>query len=96
AFFKDLAGLIKGHDVRIVVDGYADTDPINTRQYPSNFELGAARAAAVVHALVEKGIKSGVFKIGSTAQYRFDAQKTTEWKHLQRHVTIAVFFRSNV
>lgn len=94
-FLKDLAGLVKGHDVRIVVDGYADTDPINTDTYPSNFELGAARAAAVVRALVRYGVKPQVCKIGSTAQYRFDAKKQTEWKNLQRHVTIAVFFRPN-
>ncbi len=91
-FLKNLAKLVRDKDVRIVVDGYADTDPINTPGYPSNFELGAARAAAVVHALVSHGIKPQVCKIGSTGQYRFDAKKQTEWKNLQRHVTIAVFF----
>lgn len=91
-FLKNLADLVRDKDVRIVVDGYADTDPINTPAYPSNFELGAARAAAVVHALVSHGIKPRVCKIGSTGQYRFDAKKQTEWKNLQRHVTIAVFF----
>jgi len=91
-FLKNLAALVRDKDVRIVIDGYADTDPINTPRFPSNFELGAARAAAVVHALVGHGIKPEVCKIGSTGQYRFDAKKQTEWKNLQRHVTIAVFF----
>ncbi|MEE4362643.1 MAG: OmpA family protein [Desulfotignum sp.] len=95
-FLKNLAGLVKDHDVRIVVDGYADTDPIDTAAYPSNFELGAARAAAVVRALAGYGIKPQVCKIGSTGQYRFDAKKQTEWKNLQRHATIAVFFNSGV
>ncbi len=91
-FLKNLADLVRDKDVRIVVDGYADTDPIDTPSYPSNFELGAARAAAVVHALVSHGIKPQVCKIGSTGQYRFEAKKKAEWKNLQRHVTIAVFF----
>jgi flagellar motor protein MotB len=95
-FLKNLAGLVKGYDVRIVVDGYADTDPIDTAAYPSNFELGAARAAAVVRALAGYGIRPQVCKIGSTGQYRFDAKKQTEWKNLQRHATIAVFFNPGI
>ena len=95
-FLKNLADLVKDHAVRIVVDGYADTDPINTAAYPSNFELGAARAAAVVRVLAGYGVKPQVCKIGSTGQYRFDAGKQTEWKNLQRHATIAVFFNLGV
>lgn len=90
-FLKKLAVLVKGYDARIIINGYADTDPIHTRKYPSNFELGAARAASVVHFLVKSGIKPSVFKIGSTGEYRFASRKTSEWKNLQRHVDINVF-----
>ncbi|MDA3791499.1 MAG: OmpA family protein [Desulfobacula sp.] len=95
-FIKKLATLIKGYDVRIVINGYADTDPIRTKQYPSNFELGAARASSVAHALIQYGIKPSVFKIGSTGEYRFDSHKASEWKNLQRHVNISIFFISKV
>lgn len=91
-FIRKIATLVKGYDVRIVIDGYADTDPINTKEYASNFELGAARAAAIVHALVKNGIKPSVFKIGSTGEYRLDSHRVSEWKNLQRHVNIAIFF----
>ena len=91
-FIRKIATLVKGYDVRIVIDGYADTDPINTKEYSSNFELGAARAAAIVHALVKNGIKPSVFKIGSTGEYRLDSHRVSEWKNLQRHVNIAIFF----
>jgi chemotaxis protein MotB len=91
-FLKKLAHLIKGYDVRVLIDGYADQDPIHTPRYPSNFELGAARATAVVHALVKYGIKPSVFKISSTGEYRFDAQKARQWKDLKRHVNIMVLF----
>lgn len=38
------------------VDGHTDNDPIRTALYPSNWELSAARAIAVVKYLVEKGV----------------------------------------
>ncbi|MCP4720625.1 MAG: OmpA family protein [Desulfobacteraceae bacterium] len=93
-FLKKLAALVKGYDVRILVDGFADQDPIHTKQYRSNFELGAARATSVVQALIKYGIKPSVFKISSTGEYRFDSHKAKEWKNLQRHVNIIVVFIS--
>jgi len=38
------------------VDGHTDQSPINTTQFPSNWELSTARAIAVVKALVKAGI----------------------------------------
>lgn len=38
---------------RIVVEGHTDSTPINTAQFPSNWELSTARATAVVHHLIE-------------------------------------------
>lgn len=38
------------------VDGHTDERPINTPQFPSNWELSAARAISVVKALVRAGI----------------------------------------
>jgi len=38
------------------VDGHTDNKPINTRQFPSNWELSAARAIAVVKFLNSQGI----------------------------------------
>ncbi|MDA3787997.1 MAG: OmpA family protein [Desulfobacula sp.] len=96
SFLKNLAALVKGYEVRIIIDGYADTDPIRTKRYSSNFELGASRAAAIVQSLVKYGVKPSVFKIGSTGEYRFDSHKASQWKNLQRHVNIAVLFISKV
>lgn len=93
SFLKKLAQLVHDMDVRIIIDGYADTDPIHTDKYPSNLELGAARAAAVARFLEKQGVKPGVFKIGSTGEHRFDARKAFEWKSLQRHVNIRIFLR---
>ena len=41
------------------VEGHTDNQPINTRYYPSNWELSAARAASVVHRFARAGIAPG-------------------------------------
>lgn len=43
-------------DYTISVEGYTDDSPIRTAQFPSNWELSTARAAAVVRYLAEKGV----------------------------------------
>lgn len=40
----------------ISIEGYTDDSPIKTSQFPSNWELSTARAAAVVRSLVELGV----------------------------------------
>lgn len=43
-------------DYTISVEGYTDDSPIKTAQFPSNWELSTARAAAVVRSLIDLGI----------------------------------------
>jgi chemotaxis protein MotB len=38
------------------VDGHTDVNPIATAQFPSNWELSASRAIAVVRYLMDKGV----------------------------------------
>jgi chemotaxis protein MotB len=46
-----------GYDgYRIVVEGHTDDTPISSQQFASNWELSMARAAAVVHFLLNQGI----------------------------------------
>ena len=90
-FLRNMASVIKDLDAQIIVDGYADINPIHTKQYPSNFELGATRAANVVHSLVRYGVRPSVFKIASTGKYRFLPLRMSENKTLERYVNITVF-----
>jgi len=46
--------LASGNAIR--VEGHTDDRPINTLQFPSNWELSAARAASVVHFLTRLGL----------------------------------------
>jgi len=40
------------------VDGHTDTRPISTPQFPSNWELSAARAISVVQYLISRGLRA--------------------------------------
>lgn len=55
--FSSLAGIFKGFDNPIQVEGFTDDIPIRSNQYPSNWELSAARAAATVQLLAEGGVR---------------------------------------
>ena len=43
-------------DLKLVVIGHADKQPINSSRFPSNWELSAHRAAAVVRGLIDRGV----------------------------------------
>jgi flagellar motor protein MotB len=94
SFFTRFANLLKAYEVQILVEGYADIDPIHNKKYPSNFELGAIRAANVVHELVKNGLKPSIFKINSPGKYRFTANGEPTQKALERRAEVTVVFVS--
>jgi len=47
----------------VEVEGHTDDDPINTPQFPSNWELSAARAAAVVRVLETRNVHPFQLKV---------------------------------
>lgn len=54
-------------DYKIDVEGHTDSSPIKSLQYPSNWELSAARAAGVVKFFLESGISSQKLKASGFA-----------------------------
>lgn len=49
------------------VEGHADSMPIRTEQFPSNWELSAARASNVVRYFIEEGMPAGRLKASGYA-----------------------------
>ncbi|MBU1196066.1 MAG: OmpA family protein [Proteobacteria bacterium] len=91
-FFERLATFLKPYDVKVLVNGYADEVPIKNKQYPSNFELGATRAANIVHQMVNHGLKPSIFKVESTGKHRFAAKGMSNQKSLERRAEVTVIF----
>ena len=50
-----LCPILREMDCRIRVEGNTDEVPINTEQFPSNWELSVARAVSVVKYCISKG-----------------------------------------
>ena len=58
----DVAGTLVSREFaayHITIEGHTDDTPISTAQFPSNWELSAARAAAVVRFLLDLGVPAG-------------------------------------
>ena len=65
--------LLKPYPVQVKVEGFADshTDdlPIQSSQFPSNWELAARRATCVTHELIDNGMPPSVFTVVSYGEY---------------------------
>ena len=70
AYLNKLARILKQRDVMIIVEGHTDSDPINTIQFPSNWQLSAVRAAAVCKIFNDAGIPGSRLKAVGFGQSR--------------------------
>lgn len=52
-----LGEVLRAFPVNVKVEGHTDNVPISSGNFPSNWELSAARAASVVHLLIASGVK---------------------------------------
>lgn len=53
---EEISGVLSGYENPVHVEGFTDDLPIQSGIFPSNWELSAARSAAVVRLLVENGL----------------------------------------
>lgn len=75
----------------IHVEGHTDDVPITTYQFPSNWELSAARAASVVHELMRNGVEPRRMAAVAYSQYQPSADnKTDEGRSRNRRVSLIV------
>ncbi len=77
------------------VEGHTDNVPIATRQFPSNWELSADRAAWVVRLLAENGLAPARLSMLGYAEYRPRASNAeVQGRQANRRVGIIVEFPS--
>ncbi|QGU33478.1 flagellar motor protein MotD [Thermochromatium tepidum] len=86
-----VAQLLRGHDVRIHVEGHTDNLPINNTIYPSNWELSSGRAATVVNLFAQNGVDpERMVAIGYGQFHPIDSNATEAGRARNRRVAVIV------
>jgi chemotaxis protein MotB len=79
----------EGYEVRVL--GHTDNTPIHNTQFPSNWELSAARAVDVAKFLIENGVGPERVSIQGYSEYRpVYANTTPENRQANRRVEISL------
>jgi chemotaxis protein MotB len=75
----------------VVVEGYTDSQPIGSSQYPSNWELSGARASSVVRQFVGDGVNQARLSVsGYAAQHPIASNSTASGRSHNRRVEIVM------
>ena len=89
---KRIANMIASQkDFKVLVSGHTDNTPIDTYQFPSNWELSAARAISVAKVLSQNGVDPLRLSIQGYAEFRpLHPNSTRENKQANRRVEITL------
>lgn len=87
----DLVPLLQQAVGLIFIEGHTDNRPIKTVHFPSNWELGAARATSVLHYLTTQGLESTRMRALTYADTQPIADNDTpEGREMNRRVNILI------
>ncbi|QBZ82351.1 Motility protein B [Hydrogenovibrio crunogenus] len=88
---EQLGETLAGRDQEITITGYTDSIPIENLQFPSNWELSAARAATVARTFIYMGVDKNLVTISGKADNDAVAPNATAYgRSLNRRVIILV------
>ena len=88
---RAVAVLLKDDPHAIQVEGHTDTMPIQTAQFPSNWELSAARASAVVRLFADAGVTpSRLTAVGHGSNVEVASNESSEGRARNRRVAIMI------
>jgi chemotaxis protein MotB len=94
---QHLAEALKPFTNAIRVEGYTDDRPINTAEFPSNWELSAARAASVVHLFMDHGIGPDRLAVMGFGQYRpANTNNNVTGRNSNRRVAVVILDNAHV
>ena len=86
-----LADALKPFPNPVRVEGYTDSRPIRTVEFPSNWELSAGRAASVVHLLASDGIEPERLSVIGHGEFSpAQSNDTVEGRNANRRVVIVI------
>ena len=88
---RDVSRILASMPNQIQVEGNTDNRPIRTEEFPSNWELSAARAASVVHLMTRLGVNPIRLSAIGYGEYRPVAENDTdEGRQKNRRVTLVI------
>ncbi len=94
---RQLGEIFSRFDNPIRVEGHTDNVPINTTQFPSNWELSAARASSVVRLLRQEGVDSKrLAVVGLGEEHPVDDNATAQGRNRNRRVILVIPAASSV
>jgi chemotaxis protein MotB len=86
-----LADSLKSLPNPLRVEGHTDNVPIQKREFPSNWELSAARAASVVHLFAKRGVQPSRLTVIGLGEYRpIKSNATAEGRSANRRVVLVI------
>lgn len=86
-----LAAILAPFPNALRIEGHTDNVPIATREFPSNWELSAVRAASVVHLFMRRGVDARRMTVVGMGEYHPVADNATEaGRNRNRRVVIVV------
>jgi len=86
-----LGETLSGRNQPITITGYTDNVPINNFQFPSNWELSAARASTVARIFIYMGLDKRLLTIEGKGDNEEVASNATAYgRSLNRRVIILV------
>jgi chemotaxis protein MotB len=88
---RQVSHILKQLPNQLQVEGNTDDRPIHTKEFPSNWELSAARAASVVHLLSRMGVEPRRMSAIGYGEYRPIADNDSNaGRQKNRRVTLVV------
>jgi len=88
---RAIADVLVPTDFPITIEGHTDNVPINTPQFPSNWELSAVRATTVLRLFADAGVEPGrLTAIGYADTRPVEPNLLAEGKARNRRVTILI------
>lgn len=86
-----IAEVLRSADNPIHIEGYTDNQPVSGDRFPSNWELSAARAAAVVRMLEMNGVESALMAAVGYGEFKpAYSNRTLEGQQLNRRIVVVV------
>jgi len=87
----DVAKILATVDRKYQVEGHTENVPIKTAQFPSNWELAAARAITVVETMMEAGVRAERVSAASFADARpVQKNESADGRKANRRIEIVI------